>query len=194
MAITIDATVGGGTANSYVSLAEATAYFAIRTNAGSFTGLQPDPQSAALLTAALRIDAENYRGTPASSTQAMKWPRSGLFSDGSALSNAVIPRAVKQAQMELALAIANAGTADLLGPTGTENLDRVRAGSVEVQFRNPYRDAAAGGIGRNYDPLTPPPGWDPSQTLPPQVFRLLRNWIVTQMVRRQPGFVKLARG
>lgn len=194
MAIVLDPTVGGASANSYVDAGGAIAYFTSRTNATAIAGLTGDPLAQLLITAALRIDAENYRGMPTNATQAMKWPRVGVWHDGRAVASDTIPTAVKYAQCEMALAIQAAGMSDLLGPTGTETLDRVRAGSVEVQFRNPTLESAAQGTGGNFNPQAPVPAWDPSLTLPPQVFRLLRNWIITPQARRRPGFLKLARG
>lgn len=194
MPVSVDPTVGGASANSYVTVVEALAYLGTRTGAAAFVALTPDAQAQALITAAYRIDAENYRGRPASTTQQMKWPRANVFFDMNAIASDVVPVQVQWAQIEMALAIANAGAADLLGPTGVETIERVRAGSVEVQFRNPQQDSAAQGTGGSYNPLAPVPAWDPSLTLPPQVFRLLRNWIITQFARRRPGILKLARG
>src|ERR1043166_138769 len=95
------ATVGGSTSNSYVTLAEAETYFGDRINSsvnGNWTNTSAGvartdaEKSAALVTATRRIDEEQFRGHKASSSQALKWPRYDVYDeDGIAFVSDVIP-------------------------------------------------------------------------------------------------------
>lgn len=95
-------TVGGASSDSYVSLADADTYFASGSHLQSAVWLALDDtaQETALRTAARDLDRLRYFGHKASTTQSLEWPRvyRGLwFADA-------IPTAIKQAQMEQALA------------------------------------------------------------------------------------------
>lgn len=106
MSVTLVPTPGDPTANTYASLDEAEAYFATRPNVAAWTALADDTAKSALLVAGCaRLDQERYAGCRASSTQALAWPRLGVWRDGVCL-DGTIPAVLKQAQCEEALAIA----------------------------------------------------------------------------------------
>ena len=78
MAISIVATVGSATANSYVTLTEAQAFIDGLTESDDVTawGSSTDDQkNRALFTAAQRIDREKFLGARVADTQALEWPR-----------------------------------------------------------------------------------------------------------------------
>lgn len=132
----IDPTPGGPAANSYVSLAEADAYFATRLNADAWAQAgqaSPPRQEAALITATQRLDQEPFRGRRTYRDQALSWPRAGVRgADGLPMPPDEIPGDIKRAQMELALAML---TEDLLADTGLEGFERLRIGPIEIETR-----------------------------------------------------------
>lgn len=91
----IDATAGGENANSYVTVAEADAYFAMRLNSATFD--DSEVKEEALLHACLLLEQFDYIGIPVTDTfnedghndappfQALKWPR--LTEDGELIRN-----------------------------------------------------------------------------------------------------------
>ena len=81
MAATIDATLKGASANSYVTLAEAEAYFETVPHDEHWTG-SDDAKNRVLITATRYLDAFEYYGKRCSTTQALKWPRKDYKVDG----------------------------------------------------------------------------------------------------------------
>lgn len=121
---TLDATVGGSSSNSYVTVAEADDYFTSRLNSSAWDTASKD---AALITAAYDLDdAFDWVGDRASDTQFMEWPR--LYVDD--VDSTEIPWDVKRAQMELALAYVEGGVSS----TQTNSVDEVKLGPLGVKF------------------------------------------------------------
>jgi hypothetical protein len=185
VSLPLDPTVGGAASNAYVALDEAAAYFDSRPNATAWTALNnaSDTQESALITATARIDQEQYRGARASSTQALAWPRTGVHGDGYTISSTVLPRELKAATCEMALAILVSGATDLLA-AGGDAIASVDVGGVKVAFRDP-RTADS----QRYYPHAVD---DPATTLPAPVYRLLRPWLLTGQ-RIRSGTVRLVR-
>ena len=101
-------TPGAVNADSYASLAEAVAYVGNLTFAGKWPSDAP-AQEALLKQAALKMETLAWKGTRAASAevQALAFPRAGLVDrDGYAIASDVVPRAVKTAQIALALWLA----------------------------------------------------------------------------------------
>ena len=74
MAITIDATVGGANANSYITLADANSFIEgliLSDDAAAWDGSSNDNKNRALFTAAQRIDREKFLGARVNDTQAL---------------------------------------------------------------------------------------------------------------------------
>jgi hypothetical protein len=134
----IDATVGGVSANSYVTLDEAYDYFAAHPYASAWitagdTGAFA--QEALLIQAALWVDQlePEFEGSRAATTQALAFPRSGVRdAGGTALGDDVVPLFVKRAQYEAVLAIANENP---FADTGLEGFKRVKVGPIEIETR-----------------------------------------------------------
>ena len=81
MAVVINATVGSASANSYLTLAEATAIIdgLVESDAvQAWTNGQTDGKNRALFTAAQRLDRERFLGARTDDVQALQWPRSGV--------------------------------------------------------------------------------------------------------------------
>lgn len=106
----IEATVGGESSNSYVTLAEAEAYFAERLHSDAWAGASESDKEKALLTACRRLERLRYwdGNQPALTDprQALTFPRTrDVDADGSY----IIPQPVKDAQCEEALALLSRG-------------------------------------------------------------------------------------
>jgi len=99
----LDATVGSASANSYVTVEEASSYFDDRAHASSWGSF--GEQEEILITASRMLDWYiSWKGVKASITQSMDWPRSGAIRpDGTEVDDDVIPPEVKIAVYELAL-------------------------------------------------------------------------------------------
>ena len=81
MAITLDATVGGANANTYIGLSDANSFIeglVLSDDATAWDNSSTDNKNRALFTAAQRIDREKFLGARVSDTPALEWPRSGV--------------------------------------------------------------------------------------------------------------------
>lgn len=149
MAITIDATVGGVNANSYLTLAETDAIvdgLIEDADVKAWASATTDQKNRALFTATQRLDRERYLGARATDVQALQWPRTGVrkpdtyintyaigfpfristdyYTDGE------IPDQIKKAQAIMAVYLNN--NPDGLGLSGLEDYKNVKIGSIDV--------------------------------------------------------------
>ena len=135
MAATIDATLKGTAANSYVTLAEANAYFETVPHDEHWTG-SDDAKNLVLITATRYLDNFEYYGTRCSTTQALKWPRKDYKVDGVKIDETYIPQPIKNATFELAHSLLYKGEA-LVGTTGTQGTyEQVELGDLKVKFKD----------------------------------------------------------
>ena len=135
MAATIDATLKGTAANSYVTLAEANAYFETVPHDEHWTG-SDDAKNRVLITATRYLDNFEYYGERCSTTQALKWPRKEYKVDGVKIDCTFIPQPVKNATFELAHSLLHKGEA-LVGTTGTQGTyEEVELGDLKVKFKD----------------------------------------------------------
>ncbi len=115
MSVTFDATVGGGSTNTYVSLEDADDYFAKRTGSGPWDSANTETRQKALMDVARRMDRIRWTGEKTSEAQALEWPRAGVYLfDALVLENA-IPDRVQDAACELALWLLSGGDSPLEG-------------------------------------------------------------------------------
>ena len=126
----LDATVGGATANSYVTLDEAIEYFILRSHSSAWEDFE-DKENA-LITATSVIDwYVTWKGVRASGTQALDWPRAEVYDKvGVYYEETVIPNDVKVAVYEYAL---SALSADRTADRDLAGLSEVRAGSLMLK-------------------------------------------------------------
>jgi hypothetical protein len=123
MPVTIDATVGGQAANSFVTEAEAIAFAATRLNLlgwATVTGsAATDTEKKALIEATREITTLPYQGFRTDTAQALAWPRLVAINPfaGSLhytlYDSNIIPQQVKDATCELAFEFLKAGTTDI---------------------------------------------------------------------------------
>ena len=149
MAITIDATVGGASANSYLTLADAQALIdgmVENDDVTAWASATTDQKNRALYTATQRIDRERFLGARATDTQALQWPRTGVRKPDTYINtyaigfpfkittdyftDTEIPDQIKQAQVVLAVYLNN--NKDGMGLSGLEDYKSVTIGSLSV--------------------------------------------------------------
>lgn len=153
MPITIIATPGAANANSFLTLAEAQAYWDTRLFTDDWDNC-PD-QNAALVLATRTLtsmlarrsdyfeDEKNFKyihifptwtGQPATTTQKLPWPRTGMFDvNGNVIASTVVPDEIKNATAELAGQMSKADRL-LDNDAAAQGISSVRAGSVSVSF------------------------------------------------------------
>jgi hypothetical protein len=149
MAISIDATVGGANANSYLTLNNAQAIidgFVQDADVTAWASATTDQKNRALFTATQRLDRERFLGARATDTQALQWPRTGVRKPDTYINtyavgfpfrittdyytDSEIPQQVQYAQVVLAVYLHN--NPDGIGLSGLEDYKNVKIGSIDV--------------------------------------------------------------
>lgn len=149
MAVSIDATAGGASANSYITLTEANTFVEAMissTDVSKWTTGTDDTRNRALAAAAQRLDRERFLGARATDTQSMQWPRTGVrkpdtyvntYATGfpfriseDYFTDTEIPDQIKRAQIELAVYLKN--NVDGISLGGLEDFKSVQVGSISV--------------------------------------------------------------
>ena len=105
MAVTLDATLGGETSNSYVDMATAVAMANNVPGGGDWNALNEEVRALSLITATRWLETLNYVGDRCSGTQRLKWPRQGAKAvcDGVQADCTYIPNPIKEAEVLLAI-------------------------------------------------------------------------------------------
>ena len=149
MAVTIDATAGGASANSYITLSEANDYveaMVLGTDAAKWDSGNEDSRNRALTAATQRLDSERFLGAKATDTQALEWPRTGVRKPSTYINtyatgfpfrisddfftDTEIPSQIKHAQIVLAVYLHNNNDGLQLG--GLEDYKSVQVGNITV--------------------------------------------------------------
>ena len=149
MAVTIDATAGGASANSYLTLSDAQDIvdgMVEDADVTAWASATTDQKNRALYTATQRLDRERFLGARATDTQALQWPRTGVrkpdtyvntYASGfpfriseDYFTDEEIPDQVKRAQVVLAVYLNN--NKDGIGLSGLEDFKNVQIGSLNV--------------------------------------------------------------
>lgn len=133
--MSLDATVGGTSSNSYLTLVAAGAYFLGRLSVDDWDAADEHEQEAALIMATARLDLESYVGSPVSYLQRLQWPRYGAYTrNGASIASTAIPQDILDATCELALLIL-ADPAIVGGDSGLADFQNLRLGSLDVTPR-----------------------------------------------------------
>ena len=149
MAISIVATVGSATANSYLTLSDAQDLIdglVEDDDVAAWASATTDQKNRALYTAATRIDRERFLGARSDDTQAMQWPRDGVRKPDTYINtyavgfpfrittdyytSTEIPVQIKHCQVILACYLNNNKAG--LNLSGLEDYKRVGVGGVAV--------------------------------------------------------------
>lgn len=138
----LDATLGGASANSYVTVAEADAYFATSFGRTAWGSASAANKEIVLIESTRLLDLlVSWKGYVKSDTQALRWPRTYVPNiDGryngvdtileSYISDSIVPKDVKNAVFELAYSLLSNG-----GFQASENeLSKVKVGLVSIDF------------------------------------------------------------
>lgn len=179
----IIATPGGADANSYVTQAEADAYFAARFGSAVWTALDATGKETALRHATRNIDANRFRGWKVTTNQALEFPRyrpNWRDELGLVYPANEIPKVVKDACCEEAIWVAQHAKSG--GSSPRQQLQSEGVSSFTVgDLSETYAGAGAG-----------------VQLLGPRAQALLRHWIdrggqVVDTGRERPGYGPLPR-
>jgi|TARA_X000001388_G_C2162059_1_gene96515 hypothetical protein len=149
MAVTIVATAGSATANSYITLSQADDYVEAMissTDVSKWSTGTDDTRNRALAAATQRLDRERFLGARATDTQALQWPRTGVrkpdtyvntYATGfpfrisdDYFTDTEIPDQIKRAQIELAVYLKS--NTDGISLSGLNDYKRVKIGSIDV--------------------------------------------------------------
>lgn len=130
-------TIGGNQYWIYGSLSGADEYFAASQSSAVWGALTDEQKSIVLVSAARFIDRQQWQGQRTVTTQPLAFPRTGLLDcDGNAVADDTIPDGVVLGSYETALSLNNDPNMNTTTGTG-QNIERVEAGSVEVEFFGP---------------------------------------------------------
>lgn len=133
MSLTVETGTGSASAESYISIADATTYHAARGNA-AWAALATDALREAALRKATEYMVNTYRnrwqGTRKTENQALCWPRYSVVVEGYLIDDASVPEIVKRACAELAL---KASAADL-APDLTQGVISEQVGPIAVTY------------------------------------------------------------
>jgi hypothetical protein len=133
MALEVEDGTGKATAESFISVTDASTYHTARGNA-AWAALASDTVREQCLRKATDYMEQVYRsrwqGCRVGETQALSWPRYDIEVEGYAIDSDEVPTEVKYACAELAL---KAATADL-SPDLTQGVTREKVGQIEVEY------------------------------------------------------------
>lgn len=168
MPLVLDATAGGASSNSYVSLADANSYFEGRPFASAWDDATDPEREKALVYATTILDRERWAGAKGvtyegAATQALAWPRrwtptlewdaapqlvAEWFIDTSIgyYSALTVPTPIVRATCELALEILRAGDSDPFAVDDTSNIKREKTGPLETEYFAPTNPTTGLGL------------------------------------------------
>lgn len=151
----LDTTVGGPSAESYVSVTDADAYLSGRFGTAAWTALSTAQKETALRQATRTLDVERYRGWPVTSTQALRFPRYRPEMGESPVMT--LPRVLVEACCEEALWVAQHADTGGLSPRQQMQAEGVSSFSVG-DLSETYGGTHGGGLS-------------------PRASAILRHWI-----------------
>lgn len=144
MAASIDATPGGASANSYLSIAAADAIADTMLGTLAWTSASENDKTRALITATRGLDTLEWIGHRTDPDQALDWPRTRATCGGTTYADDTIPEPLQYATFDLANALLTTPTL-LQSPTGSggsllpgvpnRDLARLKLDVVEVEWR-----------------------------------------------------------
>ena len=144
MPITVTATPGSSTANSYITVAEGDAYADLRLGTTNWGTASADDRGRAAIAATLTLDALEYIGSKASTTQARLWPRKNAKCGEKDYDSSTIPPELKQATFDLAetllarptaLTGGNASLTELIPGIPNADLQSAQVDVLNVTFK-----------------------------------------------------------
>lgn len=145
MPAAIDATVGGTTANSYLTINAATTISEAMIGTLAWTAATTDNRTRALITATNGLETLGWIGTRSTTTQRLSWPREDATCGDKHYASTVIPREIELATFDLANALlsdptllrGNSAEASSALVPGVPNRDlrRLKLDVMELEWR-----------------------------------------------------------
>lgn len=162
----IDATVGGAESNSFVSEADADAYFDARFGSDAWEDASSDDQEKALKQATRHLGRVRFVGVRATATQALAFPRAYPYNDDPDRQSTApaIPQSIKDACCEEALSLLQSA-ADPSGDAAS------RRAALQAQGVASF---SVPGLSESYSPNVYAPGQQP---LCAAAHALILRWI-----------------
>lgn len=137
--ITIDATVGGASANAYGAVADITDYSLTTIWAADWAALEDteDAWQSLAVRAARALDTMAFSGYKTDDDQARAFPRTGVsLPSGASLDSTTVPQVVLDAWAHIACYLASVGTTvDPFTMDDTAKLSRLGVGPISMDFR-----------------------------------------------------------
>lgn len=142
MAIVVDNTPGGASANSFCSEAEVVAYAQTRVNVVGFQGpALTELEKAAVCDATRELSMRNWDGQRSTTIQVLSWPRWNVLNPDSPTNflydPTVIPQRVKDATCELAFETIKAGSTDIAALDPKIGIIREKVDVIETEYAQP---------------------------------------------------------
>lgn len=129
----LDATAGGVSSDSYITVADADTYHDTNLNVTDWTGATTADKERALKMATRLFDERiDWVGLKANSTQALRWPRSSVVDpDGYSVDSSIIPSAIANATAEFAKRLLSS---DTTGNDDTKGIRYLQADKIKLSF------------------------------------------------------------
>lgn len=140
LTLTVEDGTGLTAANTFVSRAEADAYFEAHLYGSIWDAAADATKDKALVHATRYLDsAARWEGHRATEQQALGWPRWEAYLDGCELRYDIVPEAVKNATCELAQLLIGA---DLTAEQQQDQIKKLNLGqgALEIEFRDSARN------------------------------------------------------
>lgn len=140
MAITVDATPSGASANSYVTVAEADAYVDVHvlspTSRDSWSALEVDDKARLVIQATRQLDWYfEWEGIKTIFNQPLDWPRSNVYRDYlDYVDPETIPSEIQEATIELALWLQVNG--DNVPVADNNQYSKIDVGPISIDFND----------------------------------------------------------
>ena len=134
MALTLDATAKGASANAYCTRAEADSYHEARLHNEDWDGASNAEKEAAIVWATSLLDTQmDWKGSKTTSAQFLRWPRTGVVDkEGASVDEDTIPQFLINATAEFArLLILEDRTAEQSG----DEYEEIRVGPIMLKMR-----------------------------------------------------------
>lgn len=157
MAASINSTPGSATANSYLTISDASAIADTMLGTLAWTTATTDQRTRALISATNGLETLAWIGERTTTTQALSWPRTGAACGDKNYADDEIPREVELAAFDLAEALLSdpvllrssaGGGGELVPGVPNRDLSRLKLDVMEIEWRP---DVATSGA----KPVTP---------------------------------------
>lgn len=130
-------TPGAANADSYADIAFVDAYAVGHPLASGWLNASDAVKEGKLIRTTRLLDAapEAWTGSAVTATQALGWPRNGMFNrNGFAIGTTIVPTELKNAHAEFAIQMTDADTRTADNDILNQGINKVKAGPVEVGF------------------------------------------------------------